>query len=123
MINSKIKMIPVQSSNVKSVGYDEDNRNIHIEFTSGECYAYINVPKKVYEDLLIAKSIGSYINRYLRNSYEAIPQNSFYALEKASKPLIEYLNKYYNAMTTAIITEGRVEILINDMGMTLEVRD
>ena len=76
MINSNIKMIPVQSSNVKSVGYDEDNGNVHIEFASGERYAYMGVPKKVYEDLLIAKSIGAYINRHLKKSYEAIPQKS-----------------------------------------------
>lgn len=47
----------------------------------------------------------------------------FEELEKASKPLIDFLNKYYDPMTVAIVTEGRVDILRNEMGMPLEVRD
>ena len=47
----------------------------------------------------------------------------FEELEKAVKPLIEFLNKYYNPMTSAIVTEGRVDIVSNEMGMNLEVRD
>lgn len=120
---SKVKMIQVQSSNIQAVGYDEDKRNIHIELISGEKYMYKEVPKKVFEDLLTAPSIGSYTHRYLRDSYEVVSQNSFYALEKASKPLIDYLRKYYNPMTTAIVTEGKVDILSNEMGMPLEVED
>ncbi|MBU3111980.1 KTSC domain-containing protein [Clostridium lacusfryxellense] len=119
----KVKMVSVKSSNVKSVGYDEDYRSIHVELISGEKYMYKCVPKMVFEDLLIATSIGSYINRYLRDSYDVETQNSFYALEKASKPLIDYLNKYYNPMATAIVTEGRVDIVSNEMGMPLKVRD
>lgn len=118
-----IKMVLVQSSNVKSVGYDKEDSNIHIELHSGECYMYKDVPKRVFQNLLKAPSIGSYINRYLRDSYEVESQNSFYALEKASKPLIDYLNKYYNPMATAIVTEGRVDIVSNVMGMPLKVRD
>jgi len=119
----KVKMGLVQSSNVKSVGYDEDNRNIHVELISGEKYLYKLVPKQIFGDLLKATSIGSYMNRYLKGSYEVAFENSFYALEKASKPLIDYLNKYYNPMTTAIVTEGRVDIVSNEMGMPLKVRD
>ena len=47
----------------------------------------------------------------------------FIELEKAAQPLIDFLNKYYNPMATAIVTEGRIDILVNDMGMPLEVRD
>lgn len=50
-------------------------------------------------------------------------QIKFSELERASKPLIDFLNKYYNPMTIAIVTEGRVDILSNEMGMPLEVRD
>ena len=120
---TNIQMVLVQSSNVKSVGYDEENKNIHIELISGEKYMFKNVPKKIFKDLLVSTSIGSYINRYLRDSYDVESQNSFYALEKASKTLIDYLNKYYNPMTTAIVTEGRVDIVSNEMGMPLKVRD
>lgn len=123
MLNLKIKMIPVESSNVKSVGYDEDNKNIYVELINGKCYTYVNVPKKIFEDLLIAPSIGSYINRYLKDSYTLKSINSFYELKKASNPLIDYLNKYYNPHTIAIVKEGKVTVLTEEMGLPLEVRD
>jgi late competence protein required for DNA uptake (superfamily II DNA/RNA helicase) len=47
----------------------------------------------------------------------------FSELEEASKPLIGFLNKYYNPMVTAIVTEGRVDIVSNEMGILLKVRD
>ena len=47
----------------------------------------------------------------------------FNELEQASKPLIDFLNKYYDPMTKAVVTEGHVEILSSEMGMPLEVRD
>jgi len=50
-------------------------------------------------------------------------KTKFKELEEASKPLIDFLNKYYNPMTTAIVTEGRVDIVSNEMGVILEVRD
>jgi len=50
-------------------------------------------------------------------------KDKFKELEEAVKPLIEFLNKYYSPMTTAIVTEGRVDILVNNMGMPLEVKD
>ena len=66
----------------------------------------------------------------MKNNYEnwnlfedSKDKDKFKELEEASKPLIDFLNKYYNPMTTAIVTEGRVDILTNDMGMPLEVRD
>lgn len=49
--------------------------------------------------------------------------DKFKELKQASKPLIDFLNKYYDPMTTAIVTEGRVDIVRNEMGMPLEVRD
>lgn len=47
----------------------------------------------------------------------------FNELEEAAKPLIEFLNKYYDPMTTAIVSEGRIDILRKEMGVPLEVRD
>lgn len=44
-------------------------------------------------------------------------------LEQAAMPLLEFLNKYYNPHTYAIVTEGSVEIVVGDMGAPLPVRD
>lgn len=123
MLNLKIKMIDVESSNVKSVGYDEENKNIHIELISGECYMYKNVPKKVFEDLLLAASIGSYINRYLKDSYDLESQNSFYALKKASEPLVEYLRKYYCLHNQIIVSHDFVKVTQDEIGIPFKLQD
>lgn len=123
MLNLEIKMISVESSNVKLVGYDEDNKDIHIELISGEKYMYKNVPKKVFEDLLIATSIGSYINRYLKGSYELVSQNSFYALQQASAPLVEYLRKYYCPHNQVIVSYDFVKVTEDIMGIPFKIDD
>ena len=50
-------------------------------------------------------------------------QEKFIELERASKPIIDFLNKYYDPMTIAIVTEGKVDIYQAKIGMPLEVRD
>jgi hypothetical protein len=60
-------MIPVDSSNLSSVGYD--NGNLYISFHSGSTYRYFNVPESVYHELLSASSKGKYHAAYIKNSY------------------------------------------------------
>lgn len=50
-------------------------------------------------------------------------KEKFDELKLASKPLIDFLNKYYNPMCYAVVTEGRVIVLSTEMGIPLEVRD
>ena len=47
----------------------------------------------------------------------------FKELEEVSRPMIEFLNKHYNPMTTAIITEGKVQIVSTEIAMPLEIKD
>ncbi len=63
------KMEPVSSSNVESVGYDEENQILYVRFLSGLLYMYKNVNKPEYEALLSAPSIGSYLHRNIKNVY------------------------------------------------------
>ena len=77
MEKSKIKgglimypqMHPVSSSNVAELGYDENNQQLYVRFVSGSLYRYSNVPIYEYEALDNAPSIGSYLNRNLKNVY------------------------------------------------------
>jgi hypothetical protein len=50
-------------------------------------------------------------------------KENFDTLEKAVKLLIDFLNENYDPMTIAIVTEGRVDIFRNEIGIPLEVRD
>lgn len=60
----------VESSNLASIGYDEDKQILEIEFKHGGIYQYIDVPIRVYEELMDADSHGKYFATNIRNDYE-----------------------------------------------------
>jgi len=64
----------VKSSNIKKVSYDKDEHIMRLEFHSGGTYEYYDVPPKVYNQLLKAKSKGrfGYYNIYWDYAYERI---------------------------------------------------
>ena len=64
-----IEMIPVSSSNIAELGYDEDNEIVHVRFTNNTLYYYKGVPKMEFEGLLNAPSVGSYLHRNFKNVY------------------------------------------------------
>jgi hypothetical protein len=66
---SQIEMIPVSSSNVESIGYDASTQTLQVKFLNGGLYLYRNVPPMIYEQLSVAPSIGSYLNRNIKGSY------------------------------------------------------
>ena len=63
------EMKSVASSNVGSIGYNEDTQELYVRFLNNSLYVYKNVPKIEFEGLENAPSIGSYIHRNLRNVY------------------------------------------------------
>jgi hypothetical protein len=66
----------VSSSAISSVGYDERSAVLEVEFSSGVVYDYLQVPKKVYRDLLKAPSKGSFVSRRVRDRYEFVRRDS-----------------------------------------------
>lgn len=60
---------PVESSNLRSVGYDEATQTLEIEFHRGGVYQYYDVPSEVYQELLRAPSLGKYFYARIRNTY------------------------------------------------------
>ena len=63
------EMIPVTSSNIESIGYDEQNEQVYIRFLNGSLYVYKGVPLQEFENLLNASSLGSYLHRSYKNVY------------------------------------------------------
>jgi hypothetical protein len=63
------EMKPVSSSNVDSIGYDECTQELYVRFLNCSLYVYKNVPKIEFEGLEHAPSVGSYMNRNVRNVY------------------------------------------------------
>jgi len=56
-------MIPVESSSIELVGYDEDARELYVRFHNrGRTYAYEDVSRDELDALLDAPSKGRYLN-------------------------------------------------------------
>ena len=61
----------VSSSNIKSIGYDVDNKVLEIEFNWGNAlYHYFGVPAEVHAELMAAESHGKYLAKYIKGVYE-----------------------------------------------------
>jgi len=68
--NTGIKRIPVASSNIASVGYDKEAHILEIEFHHGAIYQYVDVPEKVYEELMSSPSQGAYFKNELKDKFK-----------------------------------------------------
>ncbi len=63
-----MKRDSVKSSNVKSIGYDEVNSILEVEFQDGSIYQYYGIPIRIYSSLMKANSIGGYVDRYVKKA-------------------------------------------------------
>lgn len=59
--------VPVISSNVLSILYENVGNNLYLTFTSGRTWKYQDVPRSVAELCFNCSSIGSFEHRVLRN--------------------------------------------------------
>jgi hypothetical protein len=61
--------VPVSSTNIAAIAYDEDGRTLGVQFTNGGEYWYHRVPRPVYEGFVGAESKGRYFGEFVRNAY------------------------------------------------------
>ena len=64
-------LIPVNSSNIDVVGYDAASQELFIGFKgqSGKMWKYRDVPEIVFNNMMKAKSIGSYYASLIKPVY------------------------------------------------------
>ena len=60
---------PVQSSSLRSIGYDPEGQQLEVEFLSGRIYLYREVPESLYAWLMRSPGKGGYFNRMIRDAY------------------------------------------------------
>lgn len=60
----------VESTNVKTIGYEADSQKLEVEYLSGQKYEYSNVPQKVFDGFITAVSKGKYLNQIIKGQYE-----------------------------------------------------
>jgi hypothetical protein len=59
---------PIVSSNITSVGYDEETKTLEVEFFNQKVYQYSPITQEGYSLLMNAESIGSFFARNIKNS-------------------------------------------------------
>lgn len=63
---------PVDSSNISSIGYDEDSSTLEVEFHSGAVYQYFDVPLNVFQGLRDANSKGQYLAQHIKGYFRFV---------------------------------------------------
>lgn len=68
--NSGITRITVASSTIAAIGYNKEARILEIEFHHGAIYQYVDVPEKVYVELMSSGAKGSYFMNEIKGIFE-----------------------------------------------------
>jgi hypothetical protein len=69
------QLVPVSSSALRAVGYDDSQEILEIQFHNGAVYRYYGVPVAVHRGLMEADSHGRYFQQHIRGAgyrYERI---------------------------------------------------
>ena len=61
--------VPVNSSNILSIGYDKDGQMLEIEFNTKRIYRYSSVPPHTYAGLMKSTSHGKYFQNYINGVF------------------------------------------------------
>ncbi|MDR7420837.1 MAG: KTSC domain-containing protein [Armatimonadota bacterium] len=61
-----MRRTPVESSSLSSVGYDPERSLLELEFHGGRIYQYFAVPRRTFEELMTAASVGAFVNRCIK---------------------------------------------------------
>jgi hypothetical protein len=62
----------VESTTLRSAGYEAAREILELEFAAGDVYQYLEVPASVYRSLMQAESKGTYFNREIRDAYTTL---------------------------------------------------
>ena len=64
-----MERIYVSSSNISSIGYDESQMVLEVEFLSGGIYQYYDIPYETYERFINAESHGKFFHAYIKGVF------------------------------------------------------
>lgn len=65
-----MKMVPIESSMLKSHGYDPESRKLRIQFHSGAVYEHEGVPLEKYAAFTGAASPGKFFNSKIKGAHK-----------------------------------------------------
>ena len=59
----------IESTMIRSIGFDSENSILEIEFNSGAIWQYFDFPESEWYEFENAESQGKYFNREILNQY------------------------------------------------------
>lgn len=62
-------LVPVSSSNVSAVGYEQSARKLFVEFNDGSLYEYSNVSAQTHQSMMTSSSKGRFVRQELVDRY------------------------------------------------------
>ena len=63
---------PVSSSDIASIGYDEDTQTLEVEFKNGSVYQYSGIPSTEHDGIMNSDSKGKYLHANIKNRYSYV---------------------------------------------------
>jgi len=63
-----MERIPVESSDLASIGYDANTSILEIQFNNGSIYQYSDVPEGTYDGLMTAESKGRFLDQHVKKA-------------------------------------------------------
>lgn len=61
-----MKRVPVESSNIASIGHDPATNTLEVEFKGGGVYTYHDVDADKHAALMKADSVGGHLNAHIK---------------------------------------------------------
>lgn len=61
-----MKMTPVKSSNIESVGYDDITKRLDVKFKGGKTFCYADVTRDEHAQLMAADSVGKHFSAFIK---------------------------------------------------------
>jgi len=63
-----MRMVPVESSNIESIGWE--NNNLYVKYLTGKTYLYEGVSEDLFYELLGSRSKGHIMNETIKPNYK-----------------------------------------------------
>ena len=70
-----MELVRVNSTNVNSIGYEPQNKNLEVKFHNNKHYKYFNVPAELHKNLMLSISKGKFLHRYVYGKFVEIKLN------------------------------------------------
>ena len=65
-LRDTVIMMPVESSNIREIGYNQHKKELYVRFKSGSQYKYLNVNRDEFSKMISADSKGIFFNEEIK---------------------------------------------------------